>query len=105
MLKLLLAIVNSSVAFFYLREKYPASSYNQGTTFTKEMINELPIPEIEADDRTKLISMVDRILAAKQRDPKADTTALEREIDQLVYNLYDLTAEEIAVVEGSTRAK
>jgi hypothetical protein len=34
-----------------------------------------------------------------------DTTALEREIDQLVYQLYDLTAEEIAVVEGSTRAK
>jgi hypothetical protein len=30
-----------------------------------------------------------------------DTTALEQEIDQLVYKLYDLTAEEIAVVEGA----
>ncbi len=104
-LKLLLAIVNCSVAFFYLKEKYPASSYNQGTTFTKDMINDLPIPEIEADDRTKLISMVDRILASKKRDPKADTTAWEREIDHLVYKLYDLTPEEIALVEGSTHAK
>jgi len=45
------------------------------------------------------------IQAAKERDPKADTTALEREIDRLVYDLYDLTTAEIAVVEESTRAK
>jgi hypothetical protein len=48
---------------------------------------------------------VERILAAKWHDPKADTTALEREIDQLVYQLYDLTPEEIASVEEATRAK
>lgn len=41
-LKFLPSIINSSVAFFYLKERYPASSYNQGTTFTKEMINDLP---------------------------------------------------------------
>ncbi len=98
-LKLLLAIVNSSVAFFYIKEKYPASSYNQGTTFTKEMINNLPIPEITSHDRVKLVSIIDRILFAKKHVPKADTTALGQEIDQLVYKLYDLTPEEIAVVE------
>ena len=48
---------------------------------------------------------MERILAAKWRDPKADTTALEREIDRLVYELYDLTPEEIAVVEEATRGK
>ncbi len=98
-LKLLAAILNSSVPFFYLKEKYPASSYNQGTTFTKEMINDLPIPEIKPNDLTKLVSHVDQILAAKERDPGADTTEWEREIDQLVYKLYDLTPEEIKLVE------
>ena len=34
---------------------------------------------------------------------EADTTALEREIDRLVYELYDLTPEEIAVVEGAQK--
>ncbi|MDP2898131.1 MAG: hypothetical protein Q8Q12_16470 [bacterium] len=48
---------------------------------------------------------VERILTTRQRDPGGDTTALEREIDHLVYGLYDLTTEEIAVVEESTRAK
>jgi hypothetical protein len=40
-----------------------------------------------------------RVCHAGRADPAADTTALEREIDQLVYNLYDLTPEEIAIVE------
>jgi len=100
-LKLVAAILNSSVPFFYLKEKYPASSYNQGTTFTKEMFNDLPIPEIKANDRAKLVSSVDKIVAVKQRDAEADTSALEREIDRLVYELYELTPEEIAIVEGT----
>lgn len=100
-LKFLLSIVNSSVAFFYLKEKHPASSYNQGTTFTKEMINGLPMPEVRLDDRLKLVSIVDSILAAKQRDVGADVAEWEREIDRLVYALYDLTPDEIAIVEGA----
>ena len=45
----------------------------------------------------------DRLLAAKQRDAEADTSALEREIDELVYALYGLTPEEIKLVEGQTK--
>ena len=33
--------------------------------------------------------------------PEVDTVALEREIDRLVYELYDLTPEEISIVEGA----
>jgi hypothetical protein len=43
----------------------------------------------------------DRILAAKQGDSEADTSALGREIDELVYALYGLTPEEIKIVEGA----
>lgn len=44
---------------------------------------------------------MERILAAKRADPSAETTDLEREIDQHVYRLYGLTPEEIKVVEES----
>ena len=101
-LKLLLALVNSAVAFFYIKEKYPSSSYNEGTTFTKEMLNDLPIPEMSPTDRSKLVSAVDRILAAKRRDTEADVTALEHEVNRLVYNLYGLTPAEIELVEEGT---
>lgn len=47
--------------------------------------------------------MVKKVLAAKQRDAGADMSALEREIDQLVYALYGLTPEEIQIVEGTAK--
>jgi hypothetical protein len=54
-------------------------------------------------DQAPFIAAVNRILAAKAKDPDADTTALEREIDQRVYALYGLTPDEIKIVEDSTR--
>lgn len=39
-------------------------------------------------------------LAAKKDNPQADTSEQERKIDELVYKLYCLTDEEIAIVEG-----
>jgi hypothetical protein len=44
-------------------------------------------------------ALVDRTPKAKQADPAADVAALERELDERVYRLYGLTAEEIKIVE------
>jgi adenine-specific DNA-methyltransferase len=43
---------------------------------------------------------VDQILARKRGNPPADTRDLERAIDDLVYRLYDLSPDEIRLVEG-----
>ena len=45
----------------------------------------------------------DRLLAAKQRDAEADTSALERELDELVYALYGLSPEEKALVQSAAK--
>ena len=70
-----------------------------------EYLKDTPIPKTSTTEEKELDSLAQKILTGKERDPKADTTALEREIDQLVYNLYELTAEEIAIVEEATRGK
>jgi hypothetical protein len=44
--------------------------------------------------------LVDKILAAKKQNPQADTSEWENEIDRLVYRLYDLTEEEVKIIEG-----
>jgi hypothetical protein len=44
--------------------------------------------------------LVDKILAAKQQNPQTDTSEWENEIDKLVYRLYELTEEEIKIIEG-----
>ena len=44
--------------------------------------------------------MIIFLFAAKKADSSADTTEWEKLIDQKVYELYGLTSEEIAIVEG-----
>ena len=97
-LKFLCALINSRLAIFYIKTKYSSSSYCGGITFTKEMINNFPIPDISKEQQP-IIEFVDKILSAKQANPTADTTNLEKEIDKKVYELYSLTEEEIAIIE------
>ena len=49
----------------------------------------------------KVVKLVDYTLEEKKQNPYADTTSLESEIDQLVYALYELTEEEIEIVENT----
>ena len=58
---------------------------------------------VEQAEGAALVGLVKLILAAKQRDAGADTSALEREIDELVYALYGLTAEEKALVQATAK--
>lgn len=61
----------------------------------------LPITDIisEKGFLKPFITLVDQILAAKKKDPNADTSVLEKQIDEMVYKLYDLTDEEIKIVK------
>ena len=44
-----------------------------------------------------------KINAAKKADNRTDTSELEREIDELVYQLYELKPDEITIVEGKQK--
>ena len=63
-------------------------------------LKKLPIKYANSEAEEEIITKVKAILSIKESDPNADTTALETEIDQLVYQLYELTAEEIKIIEG-----
>lgn len=98
-LKCLLCILNSPIASFYLKQKYLGSSYNQGTTFTKDMINALPIPELLDDERQRLLTLVDSIIDLKTGDQNAVISHLEEEVTDIIINLYGLSEGEIRIVK------
>ena len=64
---------------------------------------EFTMPATSPEKQKLVERLVDRILAAKQREAEADTSGAEREIDELVYALYGLTPEEIQLVEGAAK--
>lgn len=99
--QLVLAILNSRLMTYWFIHKFGKM---QRGIFPQFKINELaifPMPRSFAPHEKSLITSVDAILAAKQANPAAATSALEREIDQQVYALYGLTPDEIAIVEGA----
>jgi type II restriction/modification system DNA methylase subunit YeeA len=92
-------LLNSKLVFFYF--KYGSVIWGKdGIKWFGNHFNSIPIlPFSNSERSTNLINLVTEILAQKQADPKADTSELETAIDALVYELYDLTAAEIALIE------
>ena len=107
--KYLLGILNSQVIEFYLG--MIAETSGMGVTrWINEHVKKFPIPEAEKSRQTAIAELADRILIiVKDEDYLSDPTKqsrvkeLERGIDQMVYELYGLTPEEIAVVKGTSK--
>ena len=96
--KFLLGVLNSSVIRFYLG--LIAETSGMGTSrWINNYVKEFPIPMSPRSQQTQVINLVNQILAERTA-PDKDVAALENEIDQVVYSLYDLTREEIEIVEG-----
>ena len=95
--KFLLAILNSKTICFYLG--LIAETSGMGTNrWINIYVKQFPIPKISKPAQRPFIDLVDKILTTKQDN--ADTTALEAQIDQMVYQLYNLTADEIKIIEA-----
>lgn len=162
----LLAVLNSKVIAYYIRENYYSSSMGGGINFTPDLIRSLPIPQIPTNkqlfveyseqmqkcnqslllkrcrfmqrlkdnvpnvkinstletfdlfDFTKFITELKKqkiVLSLREQDEweeyfndykrqcnelSTQISSTDREIDKMVYKLYGLTDEEIAIVEG-----
>lgn len=102
--KYLLGLLNSKIVWYYLSKKCPVigSEKKRGRLRLKTVyLSKLPIYKTPNLSKEKIANLVTQILTAKKENPEADTSALEKEIDQLVYKLYGLTEEEIKIVEES----
>jgi len=64
------------------------------------ILRKLPIPHISIDEQKPYIELVGKIIELKKNNN--DTTEEENKIDQMIYKLYDLTAEEIEIVDNQT---
>ena len=96
--KFLLGVLNSSTIRFYLN--LIAETSGMGTSrWINNYVKAFPIPEATCEQQALIIGLVDQILDAKHTDPDADVSDLEKRIDQIVYLLYSLTDDEIAIVE------
>ncbi|GAA6871106.1 hypothetical protein HpHNI57_07190 [Helicobacter pylori] len=103
-LKLLTALLNSKLITFYFKNFCGGCILGKsGYQYNKHALEKIPIPQITPKNQElahKITDCTKAILEAKEKDPKANTQQLEKEIDALVYQLYNLTDEEIKIIEN-----
>ena len=103
-LRYLCGLLNSRPVEFFFKRYYAGGGLGEeGYRYKKAFLEKLPIPSITSENRSlvrRIELLVNRILARKRRNPHASTRDLERKIDELVYRLYDLTDDEIRLIEG-----
>ncbi|OJZ97447.1 type IIG restriction enzyme/methyltransferase [Helicobacter pylori] len=99
----LLGMLHSKLITFAFKTFYAGGGLGEsGYRYKKAFIERLPIPKITPQNQElahKITDCAKAILALKEKDPKANTQELEKEIDALVYQLYHLTDEEIKIIE------
>ncbi|EAK7550627.1 type IIG restriction enzyme/methyltransferase [Campylobacter coli] len=98
--KYLTAILNSKLIAFWLKHK----GKMQGNNYQIDKEPLLNIPIVDTNSKNKkladeLINLVDEILKAKEQDKNANTSPLEEKINNMVYKIYNLTEEEIKIIE------
>ena len=100
-LKYILGILNSTLITYYMREKnWIKVIPGKNPQIRVDSVKKIPICMIQKSYTGQIIRLVDKMLEAKQSDPLVDTSVIESRIDQLVYQIYGLTEEEIKIVEG-----
>ncbi|TQR34709.1 DNA methyltransferase [Campylobacter sp. MIT 99-7217] len=100
-MKYLTGLLNSRLIYFAMRSFYMGGGI-EGELKTNNLLK-IPIPKINAKNQKRadeLVSLVGELLNLKEKDKKANTQELERKIDFLVYKLYNLTDDEMKIIEG-----
>ncbi|GAA9988166.1 class I SAM-dependent DNA methyltransferase [Helicobacter pylori] len=105
-IKYITALLNSKCIYFAMRKFYMGGGI-EGELKTNNL-EKIPILQITPQNQKlahKITDCAKAILALKEKDPKANTKELEKEIDALVYQLYNLTDEEIKIIEEGQEIK
>jgi hypothetical protein len=92
-LKYLLGILNSHLINIWYK------NFDTDLEIKLVSVKSIPVREISQEQQQPIISLVDQILTSKKSNPKADTSELEKEIDNLVYKLYQLRYNEVKIID------
>ncbi len=95
-IKYLTGLLNSKVSHYQLFENAPKTGMGD-LIISVQALEPLYVHYPDKEIENKIVNLVDQILTLKKQDK--DTTVLEKQIDVMVFKLYELMYEEVLVVE------
>ena len=99
LLKYLIGVLNSKVILRYL-DWISAKLDETGWRWFKQYVETFPIPSATRPQRAEIATIVEKIIESKKSNSNSDTSALENQIDELVFGLYGFASDEIAALDS-----
>ena len=100
-LEYLCSVLNSRLTTWYVRSGAPTTGMGV-LQWKRFVVEDIPVPDLSPEVQRPFADAGDRILQALAANPAADVTAQEAELNRLVYEFYDLSDDEIRLVEANT---
>ena len=97
----IIGCLNSKLIDFYIKS-YVHQYADAGFLLSNQYVERITIPKIPEKEQQPIIDLVDKILQVKAKNPDADTKDFGKEIDELVYKLYNLTEDEINLINSDS---
>lgn len=100
----LLAILNSRLVSFWFEHKFGKLQRGVFPQFKVNELENFPLPkDVSKETKTLLSKLAFEAIERKKANPSGDIKDIDHQIDEEVYRLYDLTPDEIAIIESATR--
>ncbi len=98
-----LGILNSKVIGYFVEKTTEKGNQRLFPRVSLNTIAKIPISNADLNNYPRLTQLVKEVINIKNTKPESDTLGIETEIDQLVYRLYDLSKEEIQIIENTIK--
>lgn len=101
--KLVTALLNSKLVNFWYRERFSMQHMQGGALpINAADLKKIPIPGLDAGLKMGIDELVQQVIDKKGSDINADISQQLQKIDSIIYQMYDLSADEIAIVDCSS---
>ena len=98
-LKYIMAVLSSKLGFYIFYNFYSKITLgSEAFQYRENSLEPFRIPKVDKKTEDKIVGLVNKVIVGKKNNE--DTRELEEEIDRIVYRLYDLTEEEINIIEN-----
>jgi len=97
----LLSILSSKLFSYSYKKIFSSIELGESAyQYNKHALEKLPIAKLKQEEQVPFLRLMNEILNSKNNGVNADTISLEKELDTLIYNLYNITEEEVNFIES-----
>lgn len=98
---IVVALLNSNVVNWYYANNFSNNS-SLTVNISKTYLEMIPIPDIDENSENIIRTLVNKLMSIKSEDLSSDISDLEKELNFIMYKIYNLSYDEVLIIDPQT---